>query len=430
MSIEADFTNLHRLLVERYNLEELRTLCFQLSVPFDDLGGEGRQAKARELILWLRRRGRLGELSAQLALQELPTSGVASPALEPPPSSVLSSSARPPDTVDLAIVTAMPEELRPVLELIGGRERWQSFLLDGYVHYHGHFAFDSASLSVAACALWKYGGDPVTAEILRLKPLRPRLIAMTGICAGWESKGIHFGDVIVADRAFHAGEGRQTAPGFEPDVQTYQPPPRLMQWLRDFSTDQHWFEAMQTPRPHSLRYQAEWVLCRMAERNAPYPETAADWRKVKANRIDFPRVRQLLLDNGLIGEAGQLTARTLALLDELRRKNHGKLAPVRDPKQPAAHYGAFATTEAVVAAENPFLEHAQRVRKVRAIELEVASLFSAAAEIEVPAFAVKGVSDYGTPEKDDSFHAYAAEAAARWMYGFIGAYGRHLVRVS
>jgi nucleoside phosphorylase len=295
------------------------------------------------------------------------------------------------------------------------------------VHYHARFSFDSLSLTVAACALWKYGGAPTTAEILRLKPLRPRLIAMTGICAGWESKGIHFGDVIIADRAFHAGEGRQTAHGFEPDLRTYQPPPWLLQWLGDFSTNQQWFEAIQTPRPHSLRYQAEWVLCQMAQRSALYPETAADWRKVKANRIDFPRARQLLLESGLIDEAGLLTARALAVLNELRRKNHGQLAAVRDPKQPSAHYGAFASTEAVIAAENPFLEHAQRIRKVRAIELEVASLFSAAAEIGVPAFAVKGVSDYGTPEKDDAFHAYAAEAAARWMYEFIGRYGRHLV---
>jgi nucleoside phosphorylase len=72
--------------------------------------------------------------------------------------------------------------------------------------------------------------------------------------------------------------------------------------------------------------------------------------------------------------------------------------------------------------KNPFLEHAQRIRSVRAIELEVASLFSAAAEIRVPAFAVKGVSDHATPDKDDAFHAYAAEAAARWVDAFIRHY--------
>jgi tetratricopeptide (TPR) repeat protein len=45
-----------------FDLEELRTLCFDLDVPYDDLRGEGRQAKARELILYLQRRGRLPHL--------------------------------------------------------------------------------------------------------------------------------------------------------------------------------------------------------------------------------------------------------------------------------------------------------------------------------------------------------------------------------
>ena len=252
---------------------------------------------------------------------------------------------------------------------------------------------------------------------------------MSGICAGWESKGIHYGDVIIADRAFHAGEGKQTAHEFEPDTRTYQPPPWLVQWLGDFSTDQQWFRDIKTPRPRSLRYQAEWVLCQMADRSSPYPETPADWRKVKTNQIDIPRVRQLLVENGLISGEGLLTQQALTILNELREKNHGKLAPTRDPERPSAHYGAFASTEAIIAVENPFLEHAKRIRKVRAIELEVASLFSAATEIGIPAFAVKGVSDYGNPDKDDAFHGYAAEASARWMYQFVRTYGHHLFSV-
>jgi nucleoside phosphorylase len=407
MPQEVDFAKVHQLLIESYNLEELRTLCLQLSVPFDDLGGEGRQAKAREMLLWMNRRGRLDDLVAALAYQQPTASG----------------------KVDLAIVTAMPEELEPVFQLIGGREQWKPILLDQFVHHHAHFTFSSVSLSVVACSLWKYGGNPTTAEVLRLKTLQPRLIAMTGICAGWESKGIHFGDVIIADRAFHAGEGKLTMHGFEPDLRTYQPPPWLLQWLSDFASNKQWFSTMKTPRPRSLRYQAEWLLCQMAARGAPYPTTEADWKKVKANQIDFPRVRQLLIENGVISADGVLTHAAAPMLDELRRKNHGQLTPTRDPKQPAAHYGAFASTEAVIAVENPFLEHAQRVRKVRAIELEVASLFAAAAEIRVPAFAVKGVSDYGTPGKDDAFHSYAAEASARWMYKFIESYGQHLLSI-
>jgi tetratricopeptide (TPR) repeat protein len=52
-------TNLHRFITEHFDLEELRTLCFDLGIEYDDLGGEGRSDKAREL---LRRMGRRKEL--------------------------------------------------------------------------------------------------------------------------------------------------------------------------------------------------------------------------------------------------------------------------------------------------------------------------------------------------------------------------------
>jgi nucleoside phosphorylase len=414
MSQHVDFTTIHQLLLARYNMEELRTLCAELSVPFDDLGGEGRQGKAREVILWLNRRGRLADLTGRLLPEVAPQPEMAAPAS---------------GKIDVAIVTAMPEELEPVFALNGGKDHWVSFLLDRFVHYRTRFEFERFSLNVVACSLWKYGGNPTTAEILRLKALNPRLIVMTGICAGWEAKGIHFGDVIIADRAFHVGEGKQTVGGFEPELRTYQPPPWLLQWLGDFSSNKQWFKTIRTPRPHSLRYQAEWLLCHMAVRNAPFPETDADWRQAETNQIDVPRVRQLLVENELMNVEGMLTTQGMVRLAELRQKHYGRLIPSPDPVQPTAHYGAFASTEAIIAVENPFFEHAQRVRKVREIELEVASLFAAAAEIGVPAFAVKGVSDYGTPEKDDAFHSYAAEAAARWMYQFMQTYGQLLVTI-
>jgi nucleoside phosphorylase len=416
MANDYDFTQLHKQLIERYNLDELRTLCAQMGVPFEDLDGEGRQSKAREMILWLRRHGRGADLKAHL--QRQPTISTGNAILE-------QSSAR----IDLAIVTAMPEELEPVFGLIGGRDSWKSFTLDRYIHYQAQFACEHSPLNVVACSLWKYGGNPTTAEILRLRSLQPRLIVMTGICAGWESKNIHFGDVIIADRAFHADEGKQTTRGFEPDIRTYQPPPWLLQWLGDFSSNKQWINAIKTARPRSLRYQTEWLLCQLAKHDSGFPTSDNDWRKLKTNQIDYMRVRQILLDNALITEAGHLTDLALNYLNELRLQNHGKLAPRFDPKQPAAHYGAFASTEAVIAVKNPFLEHSQHIRKVRAIELEVASLFAAAAEIGIPAFAVKGVSDYGTPDKDDAFHTYAAEASARWMYQFVQTYAHLLVSI-
>lgn len=50
-----------------FNLEDLKTLCFRLDVDYDHLGGEGQIGKARELIRYLQKRGRLNELQTVLA---------------------------------------------------------------------------------------------------------------------------------------------------------------------------------------------------------------------------------------------------------------------------------------------------------------------------------------------------------------------------
>jgi tetratricopeptide (TPR) repeat protein len=59
---ESTDTMMRRVLVQRFSFEELRTLCTDLRVNFNDLAGEGQEAKARELIAYLERRERLGEL--------------------------------------------------------------------------------------------------------------------------------------------------------------------------------------------------------------------------------------------------------------------------------------------------------------------------------------------------------------------------------
>ena len=53
---------LHQILTERFAHGELRTLCFDLGVDYDDLPGGGKADKARELIVYLERRDRIREL--------------------------------------------------------------------------------------------------------------------------------------------------------------------------------------------------------------------------------------------------------------------------------------------------------------------------------------------------------------------------------
>lgn len=57
-----DLEALRRTLTEHFDIEELRTLCFDLGVDFGSLGGEGKIGKVRELVVFMARRGRLEEL--------------------------------------------------------------------------------------------------------------------------------------------------------------------------------------------------------------------------------------------------------------------------------------------------------------------------------------------------------------------------------
>ena len=66
LSLPADTSMLRRLITERFDLEELRTLCFDLGVDFDSLPGEGKAAKARELVALFARRDGLHQLREAL----------------------------------------------------------------------------------------------------------------------------------------------------------------------------------------------------------------------------------------------------------------------------------------------------------------------------------------------------------------------------
>ena len=55
---------LRQNLAEYFSDGELRDACFDLGVSYDDLGGQGRADKARELVAYLDRRGRTEELVA------------------------------------------------------------------------------------------------------------------------------------------------------------------------------------------------------------------------------------------------------------------------------------------------------------------------------------------------------------------------------
>ena len=123
-------------------------------------------------------------------------------------------------------------------------------------------------------------------------------------------------------------------------------------------------------------------------------------------------------------EAGGIIAAGQALLEKRKAEGSGECKPHLDRNKPKAHVGAFASDATIIAVADPFKQPASQVRSTRAYDLEVKTFLQAAAEIGIPAVAVKGVSDYGTTEKDDHYRHYAAEVAACWLLAFVRKYNR------
>ena len=61
----VDHARLRQILAGKFDREEIQDLCFDLDIDFDGLRGEGK--KARELVAYCRRHGRLEKLAARIA---------------------------------------------------------------------------------------------------------------------------------------------------------------------------------------------------------------------------------------------------------------------------------------------------------------------------------------------------------------------------
>ncbi len=59
---QVERTKLRRILDTHFNVGELRDLCFDLDIKYDNLSGDGKKEKARELIEYCERHGRITEL--------------------------------------------------------------------------------------------------------------------------------------------------------------------------------------------------------------------------------------------------------------------------------------------------------------------------------------------------------------------------------
>jgi hypothetical protein len=65
----ADLARIRHTLVNSFDLDELRTLCFDLGMDFESLPGQSKPAKAREMVNYWRNRHDLSPLTDAIRLE-------------------------------------------------------------------------------------------------------------------------------------------------------------------------------------------------------------------------------------------------------------------------------------------------------------------------------------------------------------------------
>jgi hypothetical protein len=61
-------SKMRKILTDQFNDSELRNLCFELAIDYEDLNGSNRLDKARELVAYCNRHGRFQDLMNQIRL--------------------------------------------------------------------------------------------------------------------------------------------------------------------------------------------------------------------------------------------------------------------------------------------------------------------------------------------------------------------------
>jgi nucleoside phosphorylase len=272
-------------------------------------------------------------------------------------------------------------------------------------------------LRVTVAVAAEMGAIAATNTLLPLvDTLKPRCVAMCGVCAGRPGK-TELGDVVAASRLFYHDTGKRLPDRVQHDLTTYQ--------LRD-----DWKAALAGMDFVARFRDADWLRTR--------PLTA-EWRERRA---------LVALHNGdatpghdfdpnawaatvaALREQKLLAGRTLTdegrrVVEDLLFRYQGRLPDLSAAGefQPfRLHVAPLASGSQVI--EDPAIwdDLAQSVRTVLALEMEGAALGQLAhcqRQYGLDAIVMKGVMDFANHGRDDHFKPFAARASAECLLAFL-----------
>lgn len=158
---------------------------------------------------------------------------------------------------DVCIVCALPEETRAFLEMVThlSGEKSTEALSPRYGYSYRRVTLHNSKgepLRLHISWLARYGPQEMTLHMERvLAEYQPRLVLMTGLCAG-DSRQVQLGDLVVAERTFTYDSGKFTLDEQGRSVHlhnvlTYQLDPTLLQFLGLFDDWQPLIATLQPP---------------------------------------------------------------------------------------------------------------------------------------------------------------------------------------
>ena len=322
--------------------------------------------------------------------------------------------------VDALVVTALKEEFDAARDVASGGTAgdpgvasWEEHDEDPPPYHLGEYRLaGGGSLLVALARPIEKGGTATGAVAGFLaERLRPRCLAMSGVCAGNPAEVV-LGDVIFASFTYRYQEGQQSTAGFHPD---HRQTPAYESWIR--AAQDLPLAGLSTHGPVTEEEARRWVLERLLAREDPRAHRA---RSRYIADDEWAATLAGLVSDGLITMPVDRPRLTKSGREYIQRVRYLDVSPPRTlPYRVKA--GPMASGDVVVKDGLTWDQlRAQGVETVAGLEMEAATVARMASSRDnLPWVVVKGVMDYADPGKDDRFKPFAARASAEVMFGLL-----------
>jgi nucleoside phosphorylase len=311
--------------------------------------------------------------------------------------------------IDVLIICALKEELDALLEVRNRvADAWQPVAGD-LPYYTATLEGRAGPIRVAAARPTKTAGvDAAYVASTLGERLKPRCVAMCGVCAGHPNDS-DLGDVVIAERVFQHDFGKLKDTGFEGDIWSHILDDRWLHIAQDFVGKATTFHGYGEPDDEAAAW---WFLERLVDKRNPQ---ASGYTRYFRDDHGLALLDQLET-RGHIEWTGAWTLTEAGRAEVTKRRARFKGVEVKT-RPYHIHVAPMGSGNYVVADGEHWTTPG--MRKLLALEQEAAAVGEVAHKRRVPFVIAKGVMDHGDSHKNDGFKKFAARASAEVLCEFL-----------